>query len=77
MSSTQRSAIVTGASRGIGRAVAQRLAGDGFACVVNYAGNAAEAEWAVADLAAAVVFLVGPDGAWINGRVLRANGGMV
>jgi 3-oxoacyl-[acyl-carrier protein] reductase len=24
-----------------------------------------------------VAFLVGPDGGWINGQVLRANGGMV
>jgi 3-oxoacyl-[acyl-carrier protein] reductase len=30
-----------------------------------------------ADIAAAVAFLVGPDGAWINGQVLRANGGVV
>jgi 3-oxoacyl-[acyl-carrier protein] reductase len=29
------------------------------------------------DIAAAVAFLVGPDGSWINGQVLRANGGMV
>ncbi len=29
------------------------------------------------DIAAAVAFLVGPDGGWINGQVLRANGGMV
>jgi 3-oxoacyl-[acyl-carrier protein] reductase len=29
------------------------------------------------DIAAVVSFLVGPDGAWINGQVLRANGGMV
>jgi 3-oxoacyl-[acyl-carrier protein] reductase len=26
---------------------------------------------------AAVAFLVGPDGGWVNGQVLRANGGMV
>jgi 3-oxoacyl-[acyl-carrier protein] reductase len=30
-----------------------------------------------ADIAAAVAFLAGPDGAWINGQGLRANGGMV
>jgi 3-oxoacyl-[acyl-carrier protein] reductase len=29
------------------------------------------------DIAAAVAFLVGPDGSWINGQTLRANGGVV
>ena len=29
------------------------------------------------DIAATVSFLAGPDGGWINGQVLRANGGMV
>ena len=29
------------------------------------------------DIAAVVSFLAGPDGAWVNGQVLRANGGMV
>jgi len=46
-------AIVTGASGGIGRAVARRLSRDGFGIVVNYAGNAAKAEEVVAEIAAA------------------------
>jgi len=37
-------AIVTGASRGIGASIAERLAGDGFAVVVNYAQSARPAE---------------------------------
>jgi 3-oxoacyl-[acyl-carrier protein] reductase len=40
----QKVVIVTGASRGIGAVVAERLARDGFAVVVNYAGDAASAE---------------------------------
>jgi 3-oxoacyl-[acyl-carrier protein] reductase len=30
-----------------------------------------------ADIAAVVAFLAGPQGGWINGQVIRANGGMV
>ena len=42
-----RVAIVTGGSRGIGRAAAERLAADGTAVVIVYAGNKAAADEAV------------------------------
>jgi 3-oxoacyl-[acyl-carrier protein] reductase len=52
MTST-KSVIVTGGSRGIGRAVAIRLARDGFAVAVNYAGNSSKANEVVAEIKAA------------------------
>jgi NAD(P)-dependent dehydrogenase (short-subunit alcohol dehydrogenase family) len=51
-STAPRSAIVTGASRGIGRAIALRLAREGFSVAVNYRSNAAAAEEVVAEIGA-------------------------
>ncbi|MFJ9391848.1 SDR family oxidoreductase [Nocardioides sp. NPDC101246] len=50
MSTTSRTAFVTGGSGGIGSAVVERLVADGFAVAVHYAGNPARAEQLVADI---------------------------
>ncbi|MBW4564462.1 MAG: SDR family oxidoreductase [Mojavia pulchra JT2-VF2] len=47
---TEKVAIVTGASRGIGRAIALKLAGNGAFVVVNYVGNTAKAQEVVAEI---------------------------
>ena len=47
---SQPVAIVTGSSRGIGAAIVRRLAGDGFAVVINYAGRRDAAEQVVAEV---------------------------
>ena len=50
---TDQVAIVTGSSRGIGRAIARTLAARGAAICINYAGRTAEAEAVAAEIAAA------------------------
>jgi 3-oxoacyl-[acyl-carrier protein] reductase len=50
---TGKVALITGASRGIGALLAERLAGDGFTVVVNYAGSTKAAENVVRKIKAA------------------------
>ncbi|AYU55036.1 3-oxoacyl-[acyl-carrier-protein] reductase [Staphylococcus debuckii] len=45
-----KSALVTGASRGIGRSIALQLADEGYNVVVNYAGNTEKAEAVVEEI---------------------------
>lgn len=47
---TGQVAIVTGASRGIGKAVAQALAAEGATVIINYNGSAEAAEAVATDI---------------------------
>jgi len=53
MSLRGQTALVTGASRGLGRAIARRLGQEGAAVCVNYVARASEAEAVVAEIRAA------------------------
>jgi len=64
---TQKTALVTGASRGIGRGIAIELARAGCRVAINYAGNVA-----AADEALALVRAAGGDGFTVQGNIADA-----
>ena len=50
MTDSSKTAIITGSSSGMGAAIARKLAADGFAVVVNYAGSKERAEKVVSEI---------------------------
>lgn len=84
-----KGALVTGGSRGIGRAIVQRLAADGAAVVFSYLQNEAAAREVVREVSQGSLddlrrlagqadeHLAGPDSGWISGQNLAADGGLL
>ena len=65
-------AVITGGTRGIGRAVVERLAADGYAVVLGYAGRADLADEVVAQLRNAGTQAVAVQGDIADERVAAA-----
>jgi 3-oxoacyl-[acyl-carrier protein] reductase len=82
---TGKTALVTGASRGMGRASALALAAAGAQVLVHYGRGANEADGVVAeirraggqpdDVGSVVAFLASQDARWITGDTIRVDGG--
>lgn len=50
MNTSQKVALITGGTRGLGRAISLRLAKDGFAIAANYVGNAEQADQTIQEI---------------------------
>jgi 3-oxoacyl-[acyl-carrier protein] reductase len=70
--STQRTALVTGGSGGIGQAVVERLVSDGYAIAVHYAGNRHKADALVERITATGGSAIAVDGDVADEKAMQA-----